>query len=296
MGDERHARLRDALLAWFARQGRDLPWRRTRDPYAVLVSEAMLQQTQVARVVPRYEAFLARFPTSPRLAGAATADVLVAWQGLGYNRRALNLQRSARVVEREHGGVVPVEVGVLETLPGVGPYTARAVAVFAADADVAPVDVNVARVLARAFEGRPLTRGEAQGLGDRLVPRGRGATFAGALMDLGATVCTARTPRCDRCPLRVDCAWLRVGGADPAALNALRARPQGTFVGSDRYHRGRLLDALRRGPIMQPDLEQATGLADAERLGRVVGGLVRDGLARWCGGRLALPHDVTEDG
>ena len=168
--------MEERLLEWFARHGRDLPWRRTRDPYAILVSEVMLQQTQVSRVAPRYEQWLARWPTVEALAATSTADVIRAWQGLGYNRRAVNLQRAARHVAA-HGW--PDD---LTELPGVGPYTAAAIANFAFGRPVLPIDVNVGRVLERT-----------------------GATFqphaAQALFDLGATICLGRRPRCHRCPL-----------------------------------------------------------------------------------------------
>ena len=168
------------LLAWFDDHGRDLPWRRTRDPYAILVSEVMLQQTQVDRVVSRYEEWLARWPTVDALAAATTADVIRAWQGLGYNRRGLNLQRAARIVAAEGW---PDD---LTRLPGVGPYTAAAVANFAFGRSELPVDTNVRRVQERT--GGTFTAAAAQ-----------------ALMDLGATVCLARVPRCDRCPLMREC-------------------------------------------------------------------------------------------
>src|SRR4051812_35498468 len=169
-----------ALLEWYAENGRDLPWRRTRDPYAILVSEVMLQQTQAGRVMPRYLAWLERWPTARALAEARAADVLREWQGLGYNRRALSLQRAAREIAANGW---PED---LTTLPGVGPYTAAAVACFAFEQPVLPVDVNVERVLARTGESF-------------------GAEHAQALMDLGATVCIARVPRCGGCPLAAGC-------------------------------------------------------------------------------------------
>ncbi|MGH9265957.1 MAG: A/G-specific adenine glycosylase, partial [Acidimicrobiales bacterium] len=154
--------LQDSLSAWAEEARRDLPWRRTRDPWAVLVSELMLQQTQVRRVVPRYEAFLDRFPTPAATATAPVADVVRAWAGLGYNRRAVNLHRAAAEVVRGHGGALPATLEKLVALPGVGPYTARAVLAFAFEVDVGVVEVNSARVLARAFAGRALAAGEAQ--------------------------------------------------------------------------------------------------------------------------------------
>src|SRR5829696_2072233 len=176
-----------ALLDWHRTARRELPWRRTRDPYAVLVSEVMLQQTQVARVIPRYEAWLERWPDAHALAAASPADVLREWIGLGYNRRALRLRDACVAVARDGW---PATATGLRALPGVGPYTAAAVASFAFDEQVTAVDVNVARV-----SGRLDTRPAA------LVPHGRAASFNHAMMDLGATICTARRPRCDVCPV-----------------------------------------------------------------------------------------------
>lgn len=281
-GGDRHSasdHFADALLAWYAGTARDLPWRATRDPYRVLVSELMLQQTQVVRVLPAYAAFLARFPDVRVLAAASVGEVVTAWRGLGYNRRAVNLHRAAQVVVTEHDGSIPDDLEALLDLPGVGPYSARAVLAFAFEHDVGPVDTNVARVLARAVQGGPLARPAVQGLADEVVPPGRGHDWSQALMDLGARVCTARSPRCGDCPVRRACAWQRRGGDDPAATGALRPRPQAAFAGSDRYHRGRLVDALRLGPVRLDDLAAAARLDPGERLERVVEGVVDDGLA-----------------
>lgn len=291
--DDRRDRLRDLLSAWYASEARPLPWRATRDPYAVLVSEVMLQQTQAARVEPRWHAFLARFPTVFALAAAPLADVLVEWEGLGYNRRARNLQLAARAVVAEHDGVVPDDLDALRALPGIGEYTARAVLAFAFGRPVAPVDVNVTRVLARAVAGDPLGAGAGQALADQLAiaagSAGTGGTWSHALMDLGARVCVARSPRCGDCPISTVCAWRRGGGEDPAAASAVRSRPQGRFVGSDRWHRGRLMDALRTGVVDQAELPAAAQLEDPRRLAVLVGGLVSDGLAEWEGESLRLP-------
>jgi len=201
------ARFRRRLLAWFRRAGRDLPWRRTRDPYRVLVSEFMLQQTQVARVLEFYPRFLRRYPSLQDLARARPARVREAWQGLGYYRRAANLHRLARTLVREHAGTVPSDPAALEALPGVGPYTAGAVAAFAFELPVAAVDTNVGRVLRRVFSCR--TAKETRSTGQRLQPRSGPAAWAfnQALMELGALVCTARAPKCGACPVSRSCAW-----------------------------------------------------------------------------------------
>lgn len=280
--------VRDALLRWGSLAPRDLPWRDTRDPWAVLVSEAMLQQTQVARVVPRYHAFLARFPTVVACADASAGAVVEAWAGLGYNRRAVALHRLAVVVRDEHGGALPDDLASLLRLPGVGAYTARAVLAFAHERDVAVVDTNVARVLARRA-GRRLSSREAQALADRLVPSGQGWAWNQWMLDLGATVCVARRPRCGDCPVVAGCAW-RGEGPDPAIGSAGVTGRQSTFAGSDRQGRGRLVDALRRGPVALDDLAAATGWPDdPPRAHRVAEGLVRDGLACRDGDVLRLP-------
>ena len=237
--------MQERLLAWFAEHGRDLPWRRTRDPYAILVSEVMLQQTQVARVVPRYLGWLERWPTAETLAAATPAEVIRAWQGLGYNRRALNLRRAAQVVA-EQGW--PDD---LTELPGVGPYTAAAIASFAFGRPVLPVDVNVRRVLER-------TGGEF------------GPEAAQALFDLGATVCLARVPRCRACPLAAGC--------PSRGRRYAPARKQPPFAGSFRERRARTLRAVTECP-------RALARLDAE----AVEALRRDGLVHVHAGLVSLP-------
>ena len=269
-----------ALRRWYATGHRDLPWRRTRDPWAVLVSEAMLQQTQVARVVPRYHAFLERFPTAAVCAAAAPGDVLTLWAGLGYNRRALQLHRAATALVERHGGEVPADLDALLALPGVGPYTARAVLAFAFEADAAVVDTNVARVLARRA-GRRLTPKEVQGAADRWLPAGSAWAWNQGLLDLGAGVCTARSPACGRCPVATGCTWWRAGrpAPDPATGSAGVSGPQSRFEGSDRQGRGRLVDALRAGPVADAELPRAMGWpGDPARAERVADGLVQEGL------------------
>lgn len=214
----------DRLLAWFAREGADLPWRRTRDRYAVLVAETMLQATQVARVVPYYVAWMERWPTARSLAEAPLGEVLAAWHGLGYPRRARNLHAAAAAVD---AGGWPDR---LEDLPGVGPYTAAAIACFADERDVLPVDTNVRRVVARRWpDGWP---GAATGR----------AWHAGqALMDLGREICSARAPRCDGCPVRADCL---AADAGVVAEVTPRGRRQSPYEGSMRQRRGRLLGVI----------------------------------------------------
>jgi len=283
----------EALLAWGEASRRDLPWRRTRDPWAVLVSELMLQQTQVARVVTRHAGFLDRFPDPASCAAAPVGDVVRAWAGLGYNRRAVNLHKAATVVVDRHGGVLPDRLDSLLALPGVGRYTARAVLAFAFEADVGLVETNTARVLARAFAGSPLpTPAAAQALADEAVAPGRSWAWNQDLMDLGATTCIRRAPRCDGCPLRPWCKWAAegFGHPDPMDGSAGTGRRQGAFAGSDREGRGRLVDALRRAPVRLDGIAAAAGWLDApERADRVAAALVAEGLATADGGYLRLP-------
>jgi len=253
----------------------------------------MLQQTQVARVVPRYEAFLARFPDPAATAAAPVGDVVRAWAGLGYNRRAVNLHRAATEIVAGHDGGLPTTLADLVALPGVGPYTARAVLTFAFEVDMGVVEVNSARVLARAVAGHPIGPPAAQALADALVPAGRGWAWNQAMLDLGATVCTKVAPRCDACPLRACCAWSTTQSAfppDPAIGSAGCGRRQPTFAGSDRQGRGRLVEALRCGPVPRDGLAEAAGWPDdPDRAARVAAGLVSDGLAVQVGHVLHLP-------
>ena len=237
--------MREALLAWFETNGRDLPWRHTRDPYAILVSETMLQQTQVARVLPHYLTWLRRWPTVESLAAASAADVIRGWQGLGYNRRAIGLHQAARTIAADGW---PED---LTTLPGVGRYTADAVACFASAADVLPQDVNVRRVIERT--------------GGRF-----GADCAQALMDLGATVCLARVPRCTVCPLTSTCP------SRGRRYPPLRRQPR--FEGSFRQRRGQALRRLTAGPLPLAELDT-----------EAIDSLAADGLVEIDGAQARLP-------
>jgi A/G-specific adenine glycosylase len=283
--------LSGALLDWSEREGwRDLPWRGTRDPWAVLVSELMLQQTQVARVLPKYEAFLRRFPTVAACASAPVGDVVRLWAGLGYNRRAVNLHRCATACVESHGGELPSTLEDLLGLPGIGPYTARAVLAFAHERDVAVLDTNVARVVARVA-GRRLSVAEAQAQADALVPPGAGWRWNQAVLDLGATVCVKRSPRCERCPVRSSCAWWRAGRPlpDPADGSGGTGGRQAAFDGSDRQGRGRLVDALRLGPVPLEHVASCAGWPhDPVRAERVAFSLVADGLAELSPDRRSL--------
>ncbi len=278
--------LRDALLAWFEAYGRRLAFRGTTDPYAVLVSEVMLQQTQVGRVEDAWSRFLDRFPTAESLAAAAPAEVLRAWRGMGYNRRALALQRAARAAAS--GGGLPHEVAELERLPGVGPYTARAVAAIAHGRPVGAVDTNVRRVLGRiSGAGDGLHGRRLQALADALVPADRPGDWTHALMDVGATLCLPRAPGCSACPVR---RWCRTGSLERSIAVAGRetaARPSGRsgrsqaapFPATVRWLRGRIVDRLREAAdgewtvVVAPIGRHAT--AEVER---ALAALAREGL------------------
>jgi A/G-specific adenine glycosylase len=284
-----------AVLAWAREVRRDLPWRRSRDPWAILVAEVMLQQTQVDRVVPRWLAFLERWPDTASCAAAPLAEVLEQWSGLGYPRRARNLHATARRVRDELGGHFPDDLDALLSLPGIGPYTARAVLAFAFERDEAVVDTNVGRVLARRA-GATLRPRQAQALADAWVPPGSGWEWNQGLLDLGALRCRPRTPACEGCPVAAGCSWHLSGGPDPATGSAAVSRPQARFEGSARQARGRLLRAAQVAPV--PDVAVVAALgwqdhADAERAARsVVESLLLDGLlTRNGGGSLVLPSD-----
>jgi A/G-specific adenine glycosylase len=252
----------------------------------------MLQQTQVPRVLDRWQPFLERFPDPAACAASSAGEVVAAWKGLGYNRRAVSLHRCAVEVVARHGGSVPDELGALLALPGIGPYTARAVLVFAYERDIGLVDTNAGRFLSRAGAGRALGRAAAQELADGLVPPGRGWAWGQAVFDLGALVCTRARPACERCPIAGTCAWNRAGrpAPDPVVGSAGISTPQSRFEGSDRQGRGRLVDALRLGPVALVDLAVAAGwVDDPARADRVAAGLVSDGLALRDDCHLRLP-------
>jgi A/G-specific adenine glycosylase len=270
-------------LHWGLLRLRDLPWRDTRDPWAVLVSEVMLQQTQALRVIPKWLAFLHEFPTPAACAAAPLGDVLRAWQGLGYPRRARNLHATATELTRLGG--FPRDLPGLLALPGVGAYTARAVMAFAFELDAAVVDTNIARVYAR-LAGRRLTAREVQTAADAALPVGQAWAWNQCLMDLGATVCRPVGPDCDSCPLRPSCAWRGAAGDDPARGSAGVSRTQARFEGSERQARGRLMRALTAAPVADADIERVMAHPAARRLAH---DLCVEGLVRRDGDRLLLP-------
>lgn len=293
LSEERIIAIRDALLGWFEANRRDLPWRHTRDPYRILIAEVMLQQTQVDRVVPYYERFLELLPTVEALADAPTSMVITLWAGLGYNRRAVNLQRTAQAVMQLHDGVFPSDPEQLLSLPGIGPYTAGVIACFAFERPAAFTDTNMKRVIHRLIAGpdlpRPsLTDRELIAYAEQLVPSNDAWRWNQALIEFGALQCTARKPACVICPLQTQCA------AFPAIQSVIANLPVGArkkqeapFSGSNRYYRGRIVDGLRAaegahvalsalGPLVRQDYADE----HAEWLLTLVRALERDGLAK----------------
>ncbi|WP_203997836.1 A/G-specific adenine glycosylase [Micromonospora lutea] len=266
---------------WYEQHARDLPWRRPEvSPWAILVSEVMLQQTPVVRVVPAWQAWLERWPTPAALAGSSPAEAIRMWGRLGYPRRAVRLHECATAIVERHGGAVPDRLEHLLALPGVGTYTARAVAAFAYGQRHPVVDTNVRRVVCRAVAGEPdagpTTRPADLVAAEELLPAepAAAALASAAIMELGAVVCTARSPRCDACPVESTCAWRASGRPAPAGPTR---RPQ-RYAGTDRQVRGLLLGVLREatGPVPHQRLDQVW--ADDVQRARALAGLVTDGL------------------
>lgn len=274
------------LLSWYAKYGRaSLPWRKTRDPYRILVSEFMLQQTQVDRVLPKYRAFLKRFPNIRALAAASLADVIREWKGLGYNSRALRLKRIAEEAVKKFGGKVPRDLESLRGLKGIGPYTAAALRAFAFDEDDAAVDTNVRRVLQR------LTLRDVEP--QALVPPGRGHDWNSALMDFGATICTARAPKCAVCPLKTLCRSFPI---DSPAVRRNRPKNKNMpFEQTARFARGKIIDRLRSLPpgkrvsLLALHRELALPGRSARDVTALVETLARDGLVTIHKTQVALP-------
>jgi A/G-specific adenine glycosylase len=283
-----------AVLSWYAANARDLPWRQPdATPWSILVSEIMLQQTPVSRVLPAHAAWIGRWPEPAALAAATPADAVRQWDRLGYPRRAVRLHATADLITRRHGGQVPSSADDLRSLPGVGAYTAAAVASFAYRQRHAVLDTNVRRVIARLVVGdqlapRAQTAAEVR-LAESLLPLDGqiSARWSVAVMELGALVCTAARPRCDDCPVSGQCAWLG-RGRPPGAARRVAAR----YEGSDRQCRGSLLAVLRAasGPVSPGVLDAAWD--DSGQRARALAALIDDGLAIQCAdGRFALPGD-----
>ncbi len=284
------------VLRWYGRYGRDLPWRKTRDPYSILVSEVMLQQTQVSRVRPKYLDWLTRWPTAQSLATAAPREVLQAWSGLGYNSRALRLQQTARMVTQELDGQWPQTVDGLKELPGIGPYTAGAVSVFAWRQPVSMIDTNIRRVLGRVFFGPNGAKSDRQlaPVAVQAVPLQQPDVWHHALMDIGATICLPQ-PRCEECPLRTVCR------AYPRILTVprpLRRKKSVTFRDSDRYWRGSIIRILlSTDGLATRQLHQRlrdVGQLQASRRQRILLAMKKDGLVLQKNGRWQIIESVAK--
>ncbi len=299
-------RIQRRLLRWYRSHGRSaLPWRVARDPYRTVVSEFMLAQTQVDRVIPRFESFVARFSDFLSLARASRADVVREWKGLGYNSRAVRLHRLAQTIVERYRGILPSQREELRSLPGIGSYTASAIRAFGFNIDDAPIDTNVRRIVNRLFIGleypHAASTRELAARAGALVPSGRSHDWSSALMDLGATICTARAPKCLLCPLRANCAAAPI---DASALDRMRGlarkrrSPQNSipFARTTRYARGRIVDRLRTLPpderISLMDLYRAIGPEipgrSAEQVRELIDTLERDGLVVRDGSHVAL--------
>jgi A/G-specific adenine glycosylase len=288
----------EPVLTWYARNARDLPWRAPdATPWAVLVSEIMLQQTPVVRVLPEYLSWIARWPTPTALAAAPAGEAIRQWGRLGYPRRALRLHETATILVARHGGTVPADLDALRALPGIGNYTAAAVASFAFGQRHAVLDTNVRRVLARLVAGQPVPAAASSAasvaerrLAESLLPAepAVAARWSVAVMELGALVCTAASPRCGGCPVAGDCGWLAAGR--PAPPDGVARRRTQKYDGTDRQCRGRLLAVLRAagGPVRRADFDVAW--PTRAQLDRALDGLVADGLVDpLADGRFALP-------
>ena len=274
----------DAILSWYSDHKRDLPWRKTTDLYKVLVSEIMLQQTQVDRVIPKYLAFLKEFPTAKHLAKAPTGSVITAWAGLGYNRRALNLQRAAQQLVNG----LPDD---LTELAGVGPYTANAVRCFALQQDVPVVDTNIRRIFSRLFFAGKGTAEQIDTIVAKAVPQNKGVAWNNALMDFGSMVCTASSPKCSECPLQKRCAAFKAGTQD----DYLRiAPPQSRFAGSRRFYRGQVLKLLREQSSMRSAALARHLKKPLAWTKNLVAELEQEGLVKRENGSVALPGNIEE--
>ena len=291
------ARFGRAIAAWHVTTRRDLPVRHATEPWPILVAEVMSQQTQIERIGPVWEQFVGRWPEPSGLAAADTRDLLRAWAGLGYNRRALALREAARTMVREHGGRVPGTVPELERLPGVGPYTARAVAASAFGVPVAPLDVNVRRVVGRVVGGT-VQPARLQDAADQLVSREDPRAWVDAVMDLATTVCSARAPRCAVCPLAGMCRSAgSIGEAarsgTVAGSRATPAMPPTPFRRTNRWLRGRLLASVRDAPAGSwVDAPDGLGEHDREAVLAAMRGLERDGFVEFRDGRARLASDM----
>jgi A/G-specific adenine glycosylase len=281
--------IQQKILLWYKQHKRDLPWRKTDNPYYIVVSELMLQQTQVDRVIPKYYAFLKKFPTIQSLAMASAAEVIDTWAGLGYNRRALYLHKFAQAVTAQHDGQIPGSQEELIKLPGIGPYTSQAIRCFAFRMDVSVVDINIKRIYSRLFLRGEGSNNELNNIAREMIPHGEGVTWNNALMDFGATVCMDK-PKCDSCPLQSECSAYIAGCPEKYA----KPKTQSTFIGSNRYYRSLVIKALRKKKKFTLSLHEIHAIKPADKSEEwfkgIITSLERDGLIVRKDDKIELPQ------
>lgn len=280
--------IQQTILVWYKQSGRQLPWRQTTDPYKILVSEMMLQQTQVDRVIPKYDAFLKQFPTVTSLATAQTADVLKMWSGLGYNRRALYLQKCAQTIKEKYNGKFPKTTQELLALPGLGIYTAAAVQSFANNKDIVVIDVNIERIFKRIFYGRIES---VKAIAQHILPEGESRNWHNALMDIGALFCAAKNPKCDLCPVKSLCASANNKERIEVTWQKKKVVP---FKESDRIVRGTILKLLTKENKQEQEhiykqLLNQNIMREKEKFNEILVQLEKDGLVRREGDVISLP-------
>lgn len=281
--------IQESILKWYAHHKRNLPWRTTKEPYHIVVSELMLQQTQVDRVIPKYFSFLKKFPTIKKLAQASAAKVIDEWAGLGYNRRALYMHKFAQDVVRDFCGKIPEDREQLMKLPGIGPYTSQAIRCFGFHKDVPVVDINIKRIYSRFFFKGEGTENELQNIAREMVPIGKGVEWNNALMDFGSLVCEDK-PKCDSCPLTSYCSAFNAGVPE----KYVKPKTQSRFIGSNRYYRSLVIKELRKAENFSAPLQKIQKLKPADKsdkwFGKILTTLLKDGLIVRKGNLLGLPH------
>ena len=280
--------IQQKIFLWYSQHKRDLPWRKTKDSYHIVVSELMLQQTQVDRVIPKYHAFLKRFPTIQDLAWASAADVIEEWAGLGYNRRALYLHQFAQTVVRDFNGTIPENQEQLMKLPGIGPYTSQAVRCFGFGKDVPVIDINIKRIYSRVFFRGEGSEQELQNIAHEMVPSGRGVEWNNALMDFGSLMCKDK-PYCKICPIVQHCSAYQAGVPE----KYVKPKTQSKFIGSNRYYRSMIIKELRKAPKFGRSLKAIKKVKPEEKsdewFDAILRSLERDGLLTRKNGLVSLP-------
>jgi A/G-specific adenine glycosylase len=277
------------ILNWYKQNKRDLPWRQTDDPYKITVSEIMLQQTQVPRVIEKYNEFLKKFPTIKKLAQASPADVIDTWAGLGYNRRALHLHKFAQQITNNHKGIIPTDAQTLQTLPGIGPYTSNAIRAFAFNLDGTVIDINIKRIYSRIFFSGEGTNEQLAEKATVLTPKNKNRDWNNALMDFGSSICTDK-PQCHQCPLTNECTAYQDGHPE----KYVKPKTQSKFIGSNRYYRSLIIKELRKSKDYTTSVTHINKLKPKDKSDEwfitIINSLEKDGLIKNSGGKISLPH------